>query len=91
MRGINDRIQLAEAEAVLRERILRAHMLAGVTIIDPPSTFIDADAVSPATSTVLPHTHVLGASSDRDQGVRSGRELSPGCDIGERCSVRVSR
>ena len=38
VRGINDRIQLAEAEATLRDRIRRSHMLAGVTIVDPPSS-----------------------------------------------------
>ena len=35
VRGINDRIQLAEAEAAMRDRIRRRHMLAGVTIVDP--------------------------------------------------------
>jgi len=39
--GVNDRAQLAQAAKVLRGRINRAHMLAGVTIIDPESTFID--------------------------------------------------
>ena len=36
--GINDRRQLAQAEAVVRERIRRRHMLAGVTIVDPATT-----------------------------------------------------
>ena len=42
VRGINDRIQLAEAEARCATASAGAHMLAGVTIVDPPSTFIDA-------------------------------------------------
>lgn len=40
--GINDRVQLAAAERIIRKRIAEAHMRAGVTIVDPDSTFIDA-------------------------------------------------
>lgn len=39
--GINNRVQLAQAECVLRRRILNNHMLDGVTIISPENTFID--------------------------------------------------
>lgn len=41
--GVNDRVELAEAAAIQRERILRRHMLAGVTLIDPLTTYIDAN------------------------------------------------
>jgi bifunctional UDP-N-acetylglucosamine pyrophosphorylase/glucosamine-1-phosphate N-acetyltransferase len=50
--GINDRIALAAAGAVLRGRINRRHMLNGVTIVDPASTFIDGD-VEIGTDTVV--------------------------------------
>ena len=90
VRGINDRIQLAEAEAVLRDRIRRRHMLAGVTIIDPPSTFIDAAVRIAPDTTILANTHVLGESS-----IGGGCEIGPGSfvrdsSIGERCVVRFS-
>ena len=39
--GINTRVELAAATAVLRDRINAAHMLAGVTIVDPTTTWID--------------------------------------------------
>src|SRR6202011_1246631 len=42
--GINDRRQLAQAERVMRQRILDGLMTSGVTITDPATTFIDADA-----------------------------------------------
>jgi len=42
--GINSRIQLAEAEKIMRKRINNAHMANGVTIINPENTYIDADA-----------------------------------------------
>ena len=41
--GINDRVQLAQAESVLRHRVRERWMLAGVTITDPTSVFIDSD------------------------------------------------
>src|SRR5918992_29647 len=41
--GVNTRVELAEAAAFLRERILQQHMLAGVTIVDPTTTWIEPD------------------------------------------------
>ena len=41
-RGVNDRIELAAAEAVLRRRLLERLMLGGVTVTDPATTFVDA-------------------------------------------------
>jgi bifunctional UDP-N-acetylglucosamine pyrophosphorylase/glucosamine-1-phosphate N-acetyltransferase len=90
VRGINDRVQLAEAEATLRQRILRAHMLAGVTIVDPPSTFIDAGVSIGVDTVVEPNTHLTGATS-----VGAECALGPGthirdATIGDRCAVRYS-
>lgn len=63
VRGINDRIQLAEAEASLRDRIRRRHMLAGVTITDPASTYIDVDVTIGVDTVIEPQTHVQGATT----------------------------
>ena len=41
--GVNDRVQLAELAAELNRRIVAAHQRAGVTIIDPATTWIDVD------------------------------------------------
>jgi len=41
--GVNDRVALAEVEAIMRRRINHKHMMAGVTLIDPESTYIEAD------------------------------------------------
>ncbi len=43
--GVNNRIQLADAAKVMRRRIAEEHMLAGVTIIDPDSVYIEEDVV----------------------------------------------
>ncbi|MGI6605251.1 MAG: bifunctional UDP-N-acetylglucosamine diphosphorylase/glucosamine-1-phosphate N-acetyltransferase GlmU [Firmicutes bacterium] len=58
--GINNRVQLAAAEARLRERIRREHMLAGVTIMDPASTFIDAGVSIGHDTVILPFTIITG-------------------------------
>lgn len=52
--GVNSRIQLAEAEKVLRKRINEKHMINGVTIIDPDTTYIGPDVAIGKDTTVYP-------------------------------------
>lgn len=90
VRGINDRVQLAEAEATIRDRIRRRHMLNGVTMVDPPSTFIDVDVEIGMDTTIGPNTHIEGATSIGEACV-----IGPGASvrdsrIGARCVVRYS-
>jgi bifunctional UDP-N-acetylglucosamine pyrophosphorylase/glucosamine-1-phosphate N-acetyltransferase len=90
VRGINDRVQLAEAEAFMRQRILHRHMLGGVTVVDPQSTYIDVDVVVGADTVIEPHTHLRGATSIGPLCV-----IGPGSHIvdstlGEHCMVRHS-
>jgi len=88
--GINDRVQLAEAEKLLRRRILERHMYAGVTIVDPATTYID-DTVSIGMDTViLPGTMLTGKTtigSDCRIGPQTTIDAST---IGERCIIRGS-
>lgn len=56
----NDRVQLADAEARIRSRILIDHMKNGVTIIDPKSTFIDEEVVIGRDTTIWPFTFIQG-------------------------------
>lgn len=58
--GINTRVQLAQAETRMRERIRERVMLSGVTLIDPASTFIDVDVEIGQDTVVLPNTHLRG-------------------------------
>jgi bifunctional UDP-N-acetylglucosamine pyrophosphorylase / glucosamine-1-phosphate N-acetyltransferase len=73
-RGVNTRVELAEAADLLRQRINEAHMLAGVTIVDPSSTWIDADVQLEADVTVHPFTVIRG-----DVRVARGVEIGPFC------------
>jgi bifunctional UDP-N-acetylglucosamine pyrophosphorylase/glucosamine-1-phosphate N-acetyltransferase len=70
--GINTRADLAVAAAVLRDRINEAHMLSGVTIVDPASTWIDHGVALAADSTVHPFTVLRGKTT-----VAGGAEVGP--------------
>lgn len=58
--GINDRIGLAEAEKLMRDRILRKHMINGVTIQDPAQTYIEPDVEIGQDTVLLPGTVLKG-------------------------------
>ena len=60
--GINDRIQLAEAEAILRQRALRELMLSGVTIEDPATTYVEASVRIGQDTILRPGTTLRGAT-----------------------------
>jgi bifunctional UDP-N-acetylglucosamine pyrophosphorylase / glucosamine-1-phosphate N-acetyltransferase len=58
--GINNRVDLAAVEIEARRRLLEAHMLAGVTIVDPASTWIDAGVEIGQDARIEPATSLLG-------------------------------
>ena len=70
--GVNTRAELAQAAAELRDRINERHMLAGVTIVDPQTTWIDAEVELEADATVHPFTVLRGATR-----VAAGAEIGP--------------
>ncbi|MFJ3925497.1 bifunctional UDP-N-acetylglucosamine diphosphorylase/glucosamine-1-phosphate N-acetyltransferase GlmU [Streptomyces sp. NPDC090022] len=58
--GINNRVQLAEARGLLNARLLERAMLAGVTVVDPASTFVDVTVTFGQDALVHPGTQLLG-------------------------------
>jgi bifunctional UDP-N-acetylglucosamine pyrophosphorylase / glucosamine-1-phosphate N-acetyltransferase len=70
--GVNTRVELAAAAASLRDRINEAHMLAGVTIVDPTTTWIDPTVELEPDSTIHPFTVLRGRSL-----VGAGAEVGP--------------
>ena len=70
--GINNRVELAEAAAVLRDRINETHMLNGVTIVDPATTWIDALVQLEPDVVVHPFTVLRGTTT-----VAAGEEIGP--------------
>jgi bifunctional UDP-N-acetylglucosamine pyrophosphorylase/glucosamine-1-phosphate N-acetyltransferase len=88
--GINDRVQLADAELEMRLRINEAHMRAGVTMQDPASTFIDATVRIAADVTLEPAVILRGATViERDAVIRAGSQIFD-THIGERTVVWAS-
>jgi bifunctional UDP-N-acetylglucosamine pyrophosphorylase / glucosamine-1-phosphate N-acetyltransferase len=86
-RGVNDRVELAAAEAVLRRRLLERLMLGGVTVVDPATTFVDADVEVGQDSVLAPLTFL-------EAGTRVGARcrLGPnvrlvGCSVGDDATV----
>jgi bifunctional UDP-N-acetylglucosamine pyrophosphorylase / glucosamine-1-phosphate N-acetyltransferase len=62
IQGVNDRVQLAAARRVLNDRILTAHMLNGVTVFDPASTWVDVTVTIGQDTEILPNTQLLGGT-----------------------------
>ncbi len=60
--GVNDRVQLAELGAELNRRIVATHQRAGVTIVDPATTWIDVDVTIGRDTVILPGTQLLGST-----------------------------
>jgi bifunctional UDP-N-acetylglucosamine pyrophosphorylase/glucosamine-1-phosphate N-acetyltransferase len=60
--GVNTRVELAQAAAVLRDRINEAHMLSGVTIVDPATTWIEPTVEIEADATIQPFTLLRGST-----------------------------
>src|SRR5580658_10069520 len=88
--GVNDRAQLAVAEAELRDRINERWMRRGVTMWDPERTYVDAGSHLEADVSLLPGVILRGQST-----IGEGAEIGPDCtlndtEVGERAVVRHS-
>ncbi|MGI9198029.1 MAG: bifunctional UDP-N-acetylglucosamine diphosphorylase/glucosamine-1-phosphate N-acetyltransferase GlmU [Candidatus Nanopelagicales bacterium] len=86
--GVNDRVQLADAAALMRDRINEKWMLSGVSMLEPSSTWIDIDVDLAPDVTLLPQTSLLGPTS-----VAGGARIGPGttlsaCEVAEGAEVR---
>ncbi|MFD0685161.1 bifunctional UDP-N-acetylglucosamine diphosphorylase/glucosamine-1-phosphate N-acetyltransferase GlmU [Actinomadura fibrosa] len=78
--GVNDRVQLAQARRQLNDRILEAHMRAGVTIVDPATTWIDVGVTADQDAEVRPGTQLHGAT-----------HLGEGATVGPNCTLTDTR
>jgi bifunctional UDP-N-acetylglucosamine pyrophosphorylase/glucosamine-1-phosphate N-acetyltransferase len=101
--GVNNRVDLAAVEAEGRRRLLEAHMLAGVTVVDPASTWIDAGVEIAADARIEPGTTLRGQttigegavvgplSTLIDSSVGAGSQVLHSylveCDVQAGCSV----
>ena len=88
--GVNNRLQLAQVEAVQRQRIREEWMLKGVTIQDPASVFIDAGVTIGQDTLILPNTMLLGASRIGDECEIGPSSIIRDSTIGHRCRATAS-
>ena len=87
--GANDRVQLAELGRLLNERIVAQWMRDGVTVMDPATTWIDADVQLAQDVTILPGTQLLGATIVAEDAVIGPDTTLKDCEIG--AGARVVR
>ena len=85
--GVNDRVQLSQARALLRDRVVEQHQRAGVTVIDPLTTWIDVEVTIAADVTLHPGTQLHGRTA-----LDAGAEVGPDSTltdtlVGERATV----
>ena len=87
--GVNDRVQLARTGRVMNERIVTRWMEAGVTVMDPATTWVDADVVLNPDVTLLPGVQLLGATVVAEDAVIGPDSTLKDCEIG--AGARVTR
>ena len=88
--GVNDRVELAQAEAILRRRINQQWMLAGVTVQDPTTTYIDADVELGQDTVIYPNTYLREATRIGPDCRIGPNTLIRDSTLGARCEVRLS-
>jgi bifunctional UDP-N-acetylglucosamine pyrophosphorylase/glucosamine-1-phosphate N-acetyltransferase len=87
---VNTRVDLARAEALMRERVRRRLMLDGVTLVDPASTYVDVGVRVAPDTTILPGVHPLGATVI-GEGCRVGpNAVLRDTEVGPRCVIESS-
>jgi len=88
--GINTRVHLAETEMAMRQRINQAHMLAGVTIGDPNTTYIEVGVTIGHDTIIRPNTFLQGDTHIGEACVIGPNTVIRDSRIGDRCEVLVS-
>jgi bifunctional UDP-N-acetylglucosamine pyrophosphorylase/glucosamine-1-phosphate N-acetyltransferase len=88
--GVNDRVALAKAERIMRQRINKQHMQNGVTIIDPLTTYIGSDVEIGADTVVMPGSMINGKTTiGSDCKIGPNSEIKD-CRIGNATVIRQS-
>jgi bifunctional UDP-N-acetylglucosamine pyrophosphorylase / glucosamine-1-phosphate N-acetyltransferase len=92
--GVNTRVELAQAAAILRDRVNRGHMLAGVTIVDPATTWIEPTVEIEPDVVIHPCTHLRGSTriatgvEVHPNSVAIDAVIGPGSSVGPFCYLR---
>jgi len=90
MIGINTKVHLAEAAAMMRKRINEKWMLSGVTIQDPSSTFIEPGVSIGRDTVISPNTHLKGETQIGEACILGPNSIIQDSRMGDRCEVLSS-
>ena len=88
--GINTRVHLSEAEAALRQRINREHMLNGVSLMNPEVTYIEAGVKIGRDTMILPNTYIQGSTVIGEGNVIGPNTIMRDTQVGNRCKILAS-
>ncbi len=88
--GINTRVHLAEVEAEMRRRINEVHMLNGVTIVDPASTYIEVGMTIGRDTVIWPNTYLHGKTVMGEGNAIGPNTIVRDTKIGNRCKILAS-
>lgn len=85
--GINTRVHLAEAESVMRQRILENLMMEGVTVIDPASTYVESSVRICMDTILQPNSFLRGDTVIGENCVIGPNTIITDCQVGNRCAI----
>ena len=88
--GINTRVHLSEAEAAMRMRINREHMLNGVSMMNPEVTYLEAGVKIGKDTLLMPNTYLQGKTEIGEGNVIGPNTIIRDSKIGNRCRVLAS-
>jgi bifunctional UDP-N-acetylglucosamine pyrophosphorylase/glucosamine-1-phosphate N-acetyltransferase len=88
--GINTRVHLAEVEAEMRRRVNESHMLNGVTLIDPASTYIEVGVTIGRDTVIWPNTYLHGGTKIGEGNIIGPNSMIRYSKIGNRCKILMS-
>jgi len=88
--GINTRVHLSEAEAAMRQRINRNHMINGVSMINPASTYIEAGVKIGKDTIIMPNTYIHGNTIIGERNVIGPNSIIRDTTVGNGCKVLAS-
>jgi bifunctional UDP-N-acetylglucosamine pyrophosphorylase / glucosamine-1-phosphate N-acetyltransferase len=86
--GVNTRVHLSEAESAMRRRINNAWMLAGVTMIDPATTYIEPEVTIGRDTVLYPNTWMRGVTTVGENCEIGPNAVLANCTVGSRCQVQ---
>jgi bifunctional UDP-N-acetylglucosamine pyrophosphorylase / glucosamine-1-phosphate N-acetyltransferase len=88
--GVNTRVHLSEVEVAMRRRINTAHMLNGVTMVDPASVYIEAGVTIGRDTTLMPNTYLHGKTEIGEGNVIGPNTIIRDTKIGNGCKILMS-